>query len=118
MTAGGSRGPDMHAFVESLVGQTIQTLSGKPNEVLRVDGDRVLVGTRRSPAGAWVRISEIQDAADRLWMDGELDLSKHSVGYRSAFVAAVLERLPETIATLGPRWIRLARTGRETKHRG
>ena len=101
--------PDMAAFVRSLVGQTIETPTGCPNRVILVKGDRVLVGTEKSPEGRWVPIAWLQEAADRLWSGGELELSVTSLGHRrTAFVAAVLQVLPGTVPSRPPRWIRLA----------
>jgi hypothetical protein len=101
--------PDMAAFVQTLIGQTIETPTGRPNRVLVADRDQVLVGTEKSPEGRWVPVGWLQDAADRLWSAGELEISVASLGHRrTAFVAAVLQLLPGTIPSRPPRWIRLA----------
>jgi hypothetical protein len=76
--------------------------------VLRLDGDHVIVATHRSPGGKPVPVQEIQDAIDRLWRDGEIEISVTSVGYRSAFVGAVLQLIPGTTAFLQPRRLKLA----------
>ncbi len=100
--------PDMHAVLVGLVGRTIWTMSRrKPNGILEVLAGTVLVATGRSPDGKPVEIIVLQDAAERLYRDGELKISKDSVGYRSAFVGAVLATLPGTVAELRPRRIRL-----------
>jgi hypothetical protein len=65
------------------------------------------VGTGKSPEGKPVEIDWIQSAADRLFEHGEVEISVASVGYRSAFVGAVLATLPGTIVELRPRRIRL-----------
>ena len=101
--------PDIHAVLASLVGKSIGTLTGRPNRVIRVSGDTVWVGTGKSPEGKPVPIEWVQAAADRLFENGEIEISVASVGYRGAFVGAVLATLPDTIIELRPRRIRLAR---------
>jgi hypothetical protein len=98
---------DARETLASLVGQTIRTLTGRLNHVLRLDGANVIVGTTKSPAGKPVPIQEIQDALDRLVRDGLLEISVPSVGYRSAFIGAVLGTLPGAEATTRPGVIRL-----------
>ena len=101
------KAPDMRVFLHGLTGTAISTLTGRPNTVIRVDETHVIVGTSNSPFGKPVPIQWIQDAADRLYREGELEISVPSVGYRSAFIGAVLAQLPGTIPTVRPRWIRL-----------
>jgi hypothetical protein len=79
---------DARSHLASLVGKTIRTLSGGSNTVLRLEGDDVIVATRRSPEGQPVPIAWVQAALDRLRRDGEVEISVASVGYRSAFVSA------------------------------
>ena len=100
--------PDMHAVLSGLVGSSISTLSGRENRILSVSGDTVMVATAKSPQGQPVDIREVQDAADRLFRRGEVEISVPTVGYRSAFVGAVLSTLPGTTVELRPRRIRLA----------
>jgi hypothetical protein len=85
---------DARSHLASLVGTTIQTLSGASNTVLRLQGDDVIVGTARSPQGQPVPIAWVQAALERLRRDGEVEISVASVGYRSAFVGAALAALP------------------------
>ena len=85
---------DARSHLASLVGSTIQTLRGAPNTVLRLEGDDVIVATRRSPQGKPVPIAWVQAALDRLRRDGEVEITVASVGYRSAFVGAALAALP------------------------
>lgn len=99
--------PDMQAVLSGLVGSSIRTMTGRENRLLRVSGNTVWVATGRSPEGKPVDISEVQDAADRLFRHGEIEISVPSVGYRSAFVGAALSSLPGTAAELRPRRIRL-----------
>jgi hypothetical protein len=88
--------PSVRAHLESLVGRDVKTISGIPNRVLRVEGARVYVRTAstRPNAGEAVEIAELEDAAERLFRDGELRISTDSVGYRSAFVGAALGAIP------------------------
>lgn len=101
--------PDMREILQSRVGQTIYTMArGKPNRLLRIDDGNVIVGTDKSPWGAPVPIEWIQAAADRLYRDGELEISVPSVGHRSAFVGAILSTLPGIRPSTDPRWLRLS----------
>src|SRR5690348_1358166 len=88
--------PDAHALLAPLVGSTITTITGRPNEVLRLNGDTVLVGTGRSPRGTAVPLATVQRALDALFADGEVTVSVATLGHRSSFVAAVLLTLPAT----------------------
>jgi hypothetical protein len=100
--------PDITTFLAGLVGRSIVTLGGRTNRILAVDGGVVLVATDRSPDGQPVPIAEVQAAANLLFERGELTIDVATVGYRSAFVGAVLATLPGTAATLRPRRIVLA----------
>ena len=97
----------MTAFVGSLVGRDIRTLTGRSNRVLAVHGHTALVATVRSPAGRAVDLRKVQAAADQLYERGAVGIDVKVVGYRSAFVGAVLSLLPNTEAELRPRRIRL-----------
>lgn len=101
---------DAGTLLQGLVGQTISTLSGRPNTVLGIEGSDVLVGTQKSPQGEPVPISWIQDAVDGLEKTGEALINVESVGYRSAFVGAVLAQLPGTEIRSNPQRIRLCQT--------
>jgi len=81
-------------FLRSLVDRDITTVTGRPNRVLAVEGDHVLVATKRSPAGQHVPIAWVQNALDRLLEDRSIEISVASVRYRSAFIGAVLSPLP------------------------
>jgi hypothetical protein len=70
--------------------------------VLGVTPPDVLVATSRSPAGNPVPIAEVQQALDRPRADGALTISPPEVGYRSAFVGAVLLTLPGARAAGSP----------------
>lgn len=99
---------DARAYLASLVGQVIPTMTGRPNRVLRLSRDEVVVATDRSPGGQPVPIEWIQTAMDRLEELGEIEINVRSVGYRSAFVGAVLLTLPGVEGVLDPRRVRLA----------
>jgi len=96
---------DAPGLLERLVGQRIETLTGRPNEILRIEGQDVIVATGRSPAGTAVPILWVQDALDRLRATGELRIDVPTVGHRSAFIGAVLRELPGTRALSGPQRI-------------
>jgi hypothetical protein len=89
---------DARTVLEALVGKTIHTLQGRPNVVLSIEGDHVRVGTTRSPQGTLVPIEWVQAALDRLSREHEVEISVDSVGYRSAFIGAVLSSLPDVDA--------------------
>jgi hypothetical protein len=97
---------DANDFLQSLVGQPLATLTGRPNRILGLDSDAVIVATDRSPGGRSVPIIWVQDALDRLVTDGIVDISVPSVGYRSAFIGAVLSRVPG--AVVGDGLVRLS----------
>jgi hypothetical protein len=85
---------DARALLESLVGQQIRTITGRPTSVLGIEGDGVIVATGRSPAGQPVPIEWVQNGIQRLLEEGELEVSVPSLGHRSAFVGTVLLMLP------------------------
>ena len=45
--------------------------NGRPNRIVAVDGDNVVVATQRSPEGEPVALMAVQAAADRVF-DGEI----------------------------------------------
>ncbi len=100
-------------LLRSLVDQDITTVTGRPNRILAVEGDQVLVATGRSPAGQPVPVAWVQDALDRLLRDGSIEISVASVRYRSAFIGAVLSQLPgaEVDRSKSPPRIRLRSSG-------
>jgi hypothetical protein len=91
---GGGDTQDGRGLLSGLVGRPIQTISGAANEILEVRNDDVVVATGRSPTGQPVPIAWVQDALDRLHAAEELQIDPSSVGYRSAFIGAVLRTLP------------------------
>lgn len=98
---------DAHRHLQGLVGTTIPTLTGRPNRIIEVREEDVLVGTERSPEGQPVPIELVQDAMDRLVRDRVVEISVDSVGHRSAFVGAVLGSLPGTRSQTNPRRVYL-----------
>lgn len=84
-------------LLSSLAGRTIHTLTGRPNRILRLAGEDVFVATVKSPQGSPVPISWVQEALDRLYSEGEIPINVESVGYRSAFIGAVLLQVPGAI---------------------
>jgi hypothetical protein len=103
---------DARDHLQRLVGQTIRTLSGRPNTILRIDRDNVIVGTQRSPSGKPIPIAWVQDAMDQLAEKEELPIEVSTVGYRSAFIGAVLATLPDVAVVEGKRRVRLS-TGQQ-----
>lgn len=99
---------DARKHLTGLLGQTIYTLGQRrPNRILAIDGNDVIVATDKSRAGQPVPIEWVQDALDRLSRDRELLVSVKSVGYRSAFIGAVLGTLPGVEVLTRPRRVRL-----------
>lgn len=104
---------DAREFLERLVGSPLRTVTGRQNRVLRVEGDKVIVETARSPQGQPVPISEVQAALDRLTRGDEVAVSVSSLGYRSAFIGAALGSVPGAVVVPGrPRRIKLANVER------
>jgi len=101
---------DARAHLNSLVGTTIHTVGqDRPNRILALDGADVVVATGHSPNGQRVAIAEVQAAIDMLERTGDLLLDKRNVGYRSAFIGAVLATLPGAVVSTRPRRVRLQR---------
>jgi hypothetical protein len=89
---------DARSLVESLIGQQISTVKGRPNIVLGLADTNVIVGTDRSPEGELVPIDAVQRALDQLLETGEIEVHPRSLGYRSSFVGAALLTLPGAVA--------------------
>jgi hypothetical protein len=56
-----------------------------------------------------VPIAQVQAAIDMLERTGELRSDVKTVGYRSAFIGAVLATLPDAVVATKPRRVRLVR---------
>jgi hypothetical protein len=89
--------PDARTVLGSLVGKPISTVTGRMNTVLRLEGDNAIVATSRSPGGQPVPIAWVQSGLERLLTTGEIEVSVPSLGYRSAFIGAVLLSLPGAV---------------------
>ena len=101
---------DAREHLRSLVGQPIHTIArDRPNRILEITGSDVLVATDKSAGGEPVPIAEVQAAIDMLKRDGELRVDVKTVGYRSAFVGAVLATLPGAVILTDPRRVKLER---------
>jgi 5-methylcytosine-specific restriction protein A len=95
---------DALAHLQSLRGQTILTVTGRPNTVVAVRGDKVIVRTARNEStdGDPIPIKWVQDAADILLAKGEVGINVEEASYRSAFVGAVLATIPGAKALRRP----------------
>ncbi|WP_146173819.1 HNH endonuclease [Saccharothrix carnea] len=81
-------------LLRDLIGIELRTASGKPNTILRVRGDDVVVKTERSPEGQPVPVSAVQQGLDLLAARGSVRVVPDELGHRSSFVGAVLVVLP------------------------
>jgi hypothetical protein len=79
--------------LETLVGREIRTISGRRNTILVVEEKNVIVATSKSPDGRPVPIEWVQRAMELLAHDREITIDVDTVGYRSAFIGAVLATL-------------------------
>lgn len=97
--------PDARAHLESLIGRTVFTVARRrPNIILGVDDGEVHVRTERSKGrGEKVAIADVQATFDRVWDGEEVPIHPRSVGYRSAFIGAVLASMPD-VETLEDPW--------------
>jgi hypothetical protein len=89
--------PGAPGHLLTLVGREIRTVTGRPNTVLSVAATDVVVATSRSPKGNPVPIADVQAAIETLVAKGEITIDVETVGYRSAFVGAVLATLPGAV---------------------
>ncbi len=97
-------------LLAGLVGRPLQTIGGAQNQVLEVRDEDVVVATARSPQGRPVPVAWIQDALNRIQATGELEIGPPTVGYRSAFVGAVLRTLPNARIGYEPQRILLGQS--------
>jgi hypothetical protein len=89
------------AVLHDLIGQELHTLLGRNNTIEEVRDGFATVLTDRSPDGRPVPVAEVQAALDQLRRDGSV-ICPDDVGYRSAFIGAVLRTLPGTSVRLKP----------------
>lgn len=94
-------------LLRRLVGVPITTVIGEQNLILGVEPPLVRVATERAPNGRPVRISDVEVALARLVETGSVVIHKDEVGFRSAFVGAVLQTIPGTTVIGSPPVIRL-----------
>jgi hypothetical protein len=96
------------SLLESLVGKPISTVTGRPNTVLRVEGDSVVVPTSRSSAGQPVPIEWVQSGLDQLLETGEIEVSvpRSAIAARSSAPCCSRCQTLSSIRTT-PRRIRL-----------
>lgn len=81
-------------LLRRLIGVPLRTAAGSANTILGVQGDQVIVATRRSTDGQNVPVQDVQRALDILVETGAITIHPDEVGYRSAFIGAVLSTLP------------------------
>lgn len=86
--------PSARILVDSLIGSQLHTPSGRVNTILRFEGEIIVVATERSPEGTPVPLAMVQAALDILNHTRCVVIHPDEVGYRSAFIGAVLRTLP------------------------
>lgn len=95
----------MRQVVRRLENETLSTVArGRPNRVVRVTDDQVLVETEDGHQN-WASLEQLQEYANRIFAGEEVVLPLRG---RSAFHAAVLVTLPELDYALNPRrfWLK------------
>jgi hypothetical protein len=97
------------ALLRRLIGEDLQTLTGRPNRILGVTPPYALVATDRSPEGQPVPIEDVSAALETLRSRGQVDITPAAIGHRSAFIGAVLSTLPGTQVSLDPARVSLVR---------
>lgn len=94
--------PRAEELLLSLLGEQINTSTGRHNTVLEVRGDTALVRTDRSPDGQPVEVHRVQQALDLLAAHGSVVVQPHELGHRSSFIGAVLAMLPGATVSTDP----------------
>ncbi|RAO23336.1 hypothetical protein MED15_01176 [Micromonospora noduli] len=89
-------------LLRALIGVPLLTVKGRTNKILAVQPPDVVVATESSPAGALVQIAWVEEALQLLREHGSVTIHPDQVGYRSAFIGAVLLQLPYAQATGSP----------------
>lgn len=89
-------------LLRALIGVPLLTVTGQPNKIVAVQPPNVIVATASSPAGQPVPIAAVEKALSLLRADGSVTIRPDDVGYRSAFIGAVLLTLPYAQATGSP----------------
>lgn len=85
---------DADTLLRRLIGHDLRTPDGRPNRILSIGYEEVLVATERSPNGQPVPIEMIRNALGILRETGAVTIDVATLGHRSAFVGAVLWTLP------------------------
>ncbi|WP_435586240.1 hypothetical protein, partial [Micromonospora aurantiaca (nom. illeg.)] len=89
-------------LLRALMGVPLLTAKGRTNKIVAVQPPDVVVATQSSPAGAPVPIAWVEKALQLLREHGSVTIHPDQVGYRSAFVGAVLLQLPYAQANGSP----------------
>ncbi|MFD6691323.1 hypothetical protein [Micromonospora aurantiaca (nom. illeg.)] len=89
-------------LLRALIGVPLLTVKGRTNKILAVHTPDVVVATESSPAGAPVPIAWVEEALQLLREHGSVTIHPDQVGYRSAFIGAVLLQLPYAQASGSP----------------
>ncbi|TQM80874.1 hypothetical protein FHX81_3224 [Saccharothrix saharensis] len=105
-------------LLRALIGIDIRTVSGKPNTILAVRGDIVIVRTERSPEGEPVPVSTVQKGLNLLATQGSVRVTPGELGHRSSFVGAVLAVLPGARFTGKPTVVVLGEPPTDDHHNG
>jgi len=85
---------DAGIVLQSLVGEPLATIRGRPNTIIEVTNGDAIVATSRSPLGQRVPVSWLQEVLDQLRSGETIVVGPASIGYRSSFLGAVLLTLP------------------------
>jgi hypothetical protein len=82
--------PNAGELLRRLVGEDLPTVTGAANRIIDVRPPNVIVATGRSPQGRPVPIAWVEQALHRLATHGMVSIKPAEIGYRSAFIGAVL----------------------------
>jgi hypothetical protein len=105
---------DARTYLQGLVGQTIPTITGKPNTIVAVRGNDVFVSTEDTAdpaAGEPVPIQWVQEAGNTLYANGRIGINTSEATHRSAFIGAVLSTLPGAVGLRRPARVELVAAG-------
>ncbi|TNC19779.1 hypothetical protein FHE66_02740 [Georgenia sp. 311] len=95
-------------LLRRLIGVPLTTLTGRTNIILGVTNGNAIVQTDKSLNGSSVPVSDVQHALEKLATDGAVTIHPDDVGYRSAFIGAVLSTLPGAAWAGSPPVLRIA----------
>jgi hypothetical protein len=112
---------DARAYLQGLSGQTIPTITGKPNTIVAVRGDDVFVRTEETASpevGEPVPIQWVQEAGNTLYANGRIAINTTEATHRSAFIGAVLSTLPGAVGMRRPARVELVAPGDEASALG